>query len=372
MSQTLRLAVPAVIVSALLGCGGTPAAPAGPTTCEIAATPAPLVGTRLATVNGNEVGTVGWEALSARKTPANGTSWTDEEKRAILDEVLADEALFQEAFDRALYQDPKVRKIMVSLLLRSEVYDKVRNEDFTDEQMEAHFRANKAEFVVPEKVQVKRIFVAINSNRTAEAAKTIADGLYAKVTAQPDSFRDVAIESSDGPFARRGGDVGYIDREGKPGLPPDVVARAFLIEEGGFSQPFEAAGGYNILYVPQRRERIERSFEQMRGAVLRRLKNERYEELTNSFVDGLLSKGKVEIDDAALAGWNPASSARTGTQLPRPPQRPAAVEEPVIGEDGKPIEMVHGHPKTGDPFQDMGDANDEAERMFQEDAEMPE
>src|SRR5262245_61432616 len=56
-------------------------------------------------------------AAAARATPA-GPELTKEERRKVLDDLVTEEVLFQEAVAKGLYRDPKVRKIMVNLLLR--------------------------------------------------------------------------------------------------------------------------------------------------------------------------------------------------------------------------------------------------------------
>ena len=40
------------------------------------------------------------------------------------------------------------------------------------------------------------------------------------------------------------------------------------------SEPFKIEDGYNIIYIANRRESVERSFQQMKGAVLRKVKSE--------------------------------------------------------------------------------------------------
>ncbi|HMV66544.1 MAG TPA: peptidylprolyl isomerase, partial [Myxococcota bacterium] len=239
--------------------------------------PETMVGTHLATVNGAPVGSLAFDALAQRQTPADGKAFSADEKKSVLDQAIVDELLFQEAFHRGLYHDPKVRKILVNLLLRAEVYDNVHNEDFTEDQLKAFFESHKEEFVVPEKIQIKRIFLQIGPDMDQAAAEKLGADLAAKIKADPESFTELAQTHSKDPFARRGGDLGYLARDGKPGVPSDIVQRAFNMATGEVSAPFLAAGGINVIYVANRRERVERTYEQMRGSVLRRMKNDKFE-----------------------------------------------------------------------------------------------
>ena len=76
------------------------------------------IGTILATVNGTAVGERDYKRAASRKAPSNGTSLDSQEKVEVLDKLVSEELLFQEAFQRGLYRDPKVRKVMVNALLR--------------------------------------------------------------------------------------------------------------------------------------------------------------------------------------------------------------------------------------------------------------
>lgn len=310
-----RLHLAALVLAATLGgCSGsgtTTTAASGP-----AAPPADTIGTELAKVAGLPVGSTAFNALAARQTPADGAAFSAEEKADILDRAVTDELLFQKAFGEGLYHDPKVRRILINLLLRNEIYAKVRNNDFTAAELEGYFEEHKEEFVIPEKLQVKRIFVEVKADRGSDAAKEIADHTFAQLTANPDSFRDLAIAVSDDPYKRRGGDLGYLAPEGKPGVPPEIVTKAFKTEVGTITEPFLAAGGWNIIQVANKRDRLERTFEQMKGSVLRRLKNERYETLTATYIEGLKGDSTVVVDEAALAALKVDTKARPSLGAP--------------------------------------------------------
>ncbi len=294
------------------------------------------MGDALATVNGSKVGSVGWTQLVDHKQPEDPTGWSDEEKRKYLEELIDEEVLFQEAFARGVYQDPKVRRILLNLLLREQIYERVNAVEFTDQELQAHYEANKDDYIIPEKVQIKRIFVAVaGQERAAEAAKALIDAAYAKVKADPASFRDVATTTSEDPFARRGGDIGFLERAGRAGVPPMVVERAFALEEGGMTEPFEDGGGWNIVYVPARRERVERSFDTMKGSIQRRMRNERFEAEAKAFTESLRAKAAITIDEAAVKAFSPQLPQKPGAMLRPDGMAPAQkFAEPPPGYDG--------------------------------------
>ncbi|MFT4621562.1 MAG: peptidyl-prolyl cis-trans isomerase C [Myxococcota bacterium] len=279
------------------------------------------VGTVLAKVGDGVVGSREFVSAAARRIPVDGVALSTDERKQVLDALVTEEALWQEATRRGLYRDPKVRKIMVNLLLREQVYSQVKGSDFSEEDLRAYFDEHPEEFMVPEKIQVKRIFLAIDDRRSEADALKLATDLHRQIKARPDRFRDLAQEHSEDPYRRRGGDLGYVAREGKPGIPAEVVARAFDLEVGQLTEPFVAGGGANVLLLVNRRERIDRPFSQMKGSVVRKLKNTRFKQLTDTYVGEILTDVTVAIDEAAVAAidlnrmpTNPADEQGDGSE----------------------------------------------------------
>ena len=110
----------------------------------------------------------------------------------------------------------------------------------------------------------------------------------------------MAAKNSEDPYRRRGGDVGFVPKTGKPGFDQAVVDKAFEMKVDELSAPFKTESGYNIVLVANKRERVERTFQQMKGSVLRKVKNERLKELYEQYVASLKTGAKVDIDDAKV------------------------------------------------------------------------
>ncbi len=218
----------------------------------------------------------------------------------VVEQLVLDTLLYQEALRQQLDRDPKVRKLVVNLLLRRDVYGQVSNDEFGEEEMRAYWAAHAPEFVVPEKVQVKRILIRPDDANNVGQARALAQRLRADVLRDPSRFKELAVEHSACPYARRGGDLGFLSREGKPGLDPRVVEAAFALAVGEVGEVLELDGEFHVLLLANRREQVERSFEQMRGSVLRRMKSERYLELYELFAADLRDGARIEVDADAV------------------------------------------------------------------------
>jgi len=241
------------------------------------------------------------EEVASRMVSGDEARTATEALASSIDDAL----LLKAAVAAGHLEDPKVRKVLVNLFLREEIYDGVKNEDFPEEQLRSYFDANRESFVVPEKIQIKRIFL-VGDDRSPLKALAELSAIRDQLVTSPDRFGELATAHSEDPYSRRGGDLGYISREGKPGIPSKVVEVAFGLEIGSVSQIFETEEGWNLVSAVARRDRVERTFDQMRGSVLRKVKNETYKTLTDAFLDSLRAKSEIHVyEERALAATIP-------------------------------------------------------------------
>lgn len=300
--------------------------------------PAPVaaevdIGEVLAEVNGMPVGSTDFAQAASRVSPADGKALTLEERLEVLQTLIDDKLLYEEALRLGLDKDPKVQKVMVNTLLREQVYSQVRNSDFSDDELKAYYEENKEDFVVPEKVQVKRILIRVNETRTDEDAMALAKQVRGEIAADPKAkFKDAAATYSEDPYKRRGGDVGFVSKAGKPGLDNAIVEKAFELDNGQLSEVFRTDDGYNIVYIANRRERVERTFQQMKGSVLRKVKNARLKEMYDTYVQGLKGSATITVHEDKLMGVEIKASRRP-TLDPGGPGGPGELGELGPGRD---------------------------------------
>jgi peptidyl-prolyl cis-trans isomerase C len=305
-----------VLSSALVACDGdSSSGDKGGTPTKPGTTEPEDIGELLATVNGTKIGSVEFEQAAARKSPAEGDTLSEAEKREVLDRLVDEELLYQEALQQGLDKDPKVKKVMVNTLLRQEVYGSVRNSDFSDEELQAYYEAHMDEFIVPEKVQIRRILIKAGDERSEEEARSLAADLRSQIADSPGKFKDLATRHSEDPYRRRGGDVGFVPRSGKPGLDQGIVDRAFELDVEAVSEVFQTDEGFNIIMVANRRERVERTYQQMKGSVLRKVKNEKLAEMYEQYTENLLKKGTVTVDEEQLKATSISAARRAPAAL---------------------------------------------------------
>jgi parvulin-like peptidyl-prolyl isomerase len=280
------------------------------------------VGDVVATVNGAPLGSISFSQSASRKSPKDSNSLSLEERKEVLDKLIIEELLYQSALEKGYDKDPKVKKVMVNALLRKEVYDNTKNSDFNDTELQAYFDANKEEFIVPAKVQIYSILIKVNDDRSDTDAKAKAERIYTELKKDAGKFREVASKESENPYKRRGGDVGVVPKEGKPGLDSAIVEKAFSMKVETLSQPFKTRDGWNVIYIPAKREENVRSYEKMKGSVLRKVKNEKLKEKYDSYTENLKGSAQITVDEAALNKVEVKTSKKPSLQMPNGVQLP--------------------------------------------------
>ena len=273
-------------------------------------------GAQIATVNGVGIGADDFGILASRSTPEDGEKLSLEERKEVLDKLVVEELLFQKALAKGYDQDPKVKKVMINALVRTEVYDSIKNSDFSDEELEAYFEEHKSEFTVPEKVQIYSLLVKVTDELSEADAQAKIERLYGQINKDKSKFREIAKTESDSPYKRRGGDVGFVPKEGKPGLEQEMVDLAFEMKVETLSKPFKTSAGWNVIYIPAKREAKKRSFKDMKGSVLRKVKNEKVKSMYDNYTGSLKTGVAVTIDEAKLQAVDIKTSKKPTLKMP--------------------------------------------------------
>ena len=241
-------------------------------------------------------------ATAASHAVRRGNAGFDfQDRMSLLEELIERELLWQEAMRDAAYEHPRVREVLRNTLLRTRVYDQIQASSFGEDELRAYYELHRQDFDLQERVQVSRLFLAIHETRTEERAREEMGRYRYQLLAKPSRFAEIASAHSEDIYRRRGGDMGYLSAEGKKGVSEEVLTEALRLKAGQFSEVFLAEGGVNLLYAVNRRASLQRPFSQIQGAVLRKLKQERYNEAMRSYVQALRDEADISIERDALA-----------------------------------------------------------------------
>jgi parvulin-like peptidyl-prolyl isomerase len=83
-----------------------------------------------------------------------------------------------------------------------------------------------------------------------EVYKTLIERTETQRSALPSTFAELASKYSECPSAKRGGDLGWFDRQK---MEPKFREVAFSTAPGNVSEPFKGANGWHIVFAEGRR-----------------------------------------------------------------------------------------------------------------------
>jgi peptidyl-prolyl cis-trans isomerase C len=213
-------------------------------------------------------------------------------KRNVLDQIISEKLLIQEAKNRGLEQDKDVleqiknttEQILVQSLIEKEIIGKVKVDD---QEALTYYEENKDNFITKEQVYLYNILV-----ETEEVAKDILEKLKSGV-----DFIEIAKEKSTGPSAAQGGDLGYIS---KGDLIPEIENVVFALEIGSISDIIKSEYGFHILKVTDKKPEVLKTFEEVKEEILPTLLSTKQKEAFDNLLEELKSQVTIEINEEAL------------------------------------------------------------------------
>jgi hypothetical protein len=269
------------------------------TSGEATTAPADLASDVLARVNGMVVGSSDFQQAARRWAARHSGPLSMDERREVLDELVAETLLYQAALARGLEKDLQVRRLMARLFYQQELAASPP-EAIPEDELQRYYEAHLDEFAVPDGVQIRRILIKVTQDRPEDMAKARAELLRAEIVADPESFARLATENSEDPNLPHGTTSHFLRRDEPHWIDHAVVDQAFKLEPGQLSPVFRSSDGYNIVMAVERRERQQRSYEAVRRHVQRKAHEERLKARYERYVDELRSKASIEVDETLL------------------------------------------------------------------------
>jgi parvulin-like peptidyl-prolyl isomerase len=259
-----------------------------------------------------------------------------ERKKELLDALIRNELLAQEAQREGLDKSPAVReaarRAMIQELIKKQFDEKMSGADLGDNELRAFYDAHVDDFVKPERARVYHIFLPIKNAKEKAAARAKVAALFKEIEArqkkgEPNAFQAVALrESKDQLSAPMGGDLRFLTKEELTrSHGPELANAAFELKNpGDILGPIETATGVELVKLQVKTVALNRSFDESKDSIRGRIARERRSKEFDEFVKKLREQSKVSIDEVQLAKVNPAEGATPGAMpLAHPQPAPA-------------------------------------------------
>ncbi|HOW52886.1 MAG TPA: peptidylprolyl isomerase [bacterium] len=236
---------------------------------------------------------------------------TPEKKEELISKIIEGELLAREALKKGAINDPilltklksTISRHYQSVTLQKEIEGNIK---IGDDEMKKYFDEHVKEFVQAEKVKASHILVKFDKNKAGdrEAKMATAKKVLAEVKKKandPNSFNDLVTKySEDEGSKRRGGDVGFFEKTEEGGrMAKEFADAAFALKNiGDISELVESPFGFHIVKLTARREKVEKSFDEVKSRIESTLKAEKrkgsYDETVENIKKGLNFKFNKE------------------------------------------------------------------------------
>lgn len=151
-----------------------------------------------------------------------------------------------------------------------------------DDEVKAHYEANKQDFQKPERVKASHILVD-SKEKAMVVLEEIEKGL---------SFADAASQYSSCPSKERGGDLGFF---GRGQMVPEFEMASFEMQIGEISQPVETQFGFHLIQLNDKEEGGVFDLDEISLDLMKDLTMKKQSELYSAKVETLKGQFKVEI-----------------------------------------------------------------------------
>jgi peptidyl-prolyl cis-trans isomerase C len=248
-----------------------------------------------------------------------------ERRRELLESLVRNELLAQEAARRHLERAPAVReqleRAMVQELLRTEF--EARPAAASDAEARKYYDEHLAEFVRPEMARVAHLFLVADA-RSRASVRAEADKLRREVDdrqrrGDAAAFATAVGNRSNDPATRgSGGSLRLMTRdELAAAVGVEAAQAAFSLQPGEIAGPFATERGFELVRLEVKTAGADRPFsearESIRAQIARRAQGRAYEELLKR----IREKTAVHVDEAALAAAPLTTAAPTATASAR-------------------------------------------------------
>ncbi len=167
----------------------------------------------------------------------------------------------------------------------------------SDEQVQAQFEKDKADYQTPEQRQARHILLKTSADSSPDqkaAQRKKADDILVKARAGED-FAALATTWSEDTSKANGGDLGTFAR-GR--MVKEFEDAAFALEQGAISEVVTTPFGYHIIKVEKIHPAISRTLEEVRPALVTKLQGEQAKpaafQVANSAYEGIISAGSLQ------------------------------------------------------------------------------
>lgn len=145
-----------------------------------------------------------------------------------------------------------------------------KNITIPEDELRLYYEENIESFRVPKQIKARQIFLKVPETTTKEQEEKIKEKALgiAKRAKSGEDFSMLAKKYSEGPSAKKGGDIGYFSKGEMEKTIEDI---AFQMKPGEISDPIRSSIGYHIIKVEDIKKARTKEFKEVRSEILETL-----------------------------------------------------------------------------------------------------
>ena len=202
----------------------------------------------------------------------------------------------------------------------------------SDADVRKFYDDNLQRFEAPEEVRASHILLRLPRDAGADLVKEKkkeARRLQREASKEGTDFAALAREHSEGPTAKKGGDLGWFSRKQ---MVPEFSTAAFRLEPGEVSDPVQSSHGLHVIKVHERKPERVRAYDEVATEIRESLERSRKRDAAIKFMAELREDAKTEQLDENIVE-NPEFVAKPptfkGMNVARDLVAPTSNEEPA-------------------------------------------
>lgn len=291
----------------------------------------------LATVNGQIIDR-DWfvKQMKARGGSKPGQYQSIEQKQALLDYLINQEIIFQQALASGIGDDPVVEKVyknaVIDKFLTEQLDQRLAQVKVGDYEVQAHFKNNQSSYNKPARRRAAIIMVdadkeddeASRSEKREKISKALSG--VADLPEEVTHFGELAkIYSDDRASMYQGGVIGWLINHPARTYKWDhaVIDALFALNQpGDVSDIIETEDAFFIVRLVAAENVKEKSLSQVEQGIKNQIMQNKRQQIKADFMDSLKASAKINIDFDKLASI-PALSPDTPQSDKKPPAMPS-------------------------------------------------
>jgi len=271
------------------------------------------------------------DAFKVEMTRRPGLFGTEEQKQALLDDMVRSEVIYAAARKAGYDQDPEIlvhfKRLIANKFIQDHLEPRLTELSVSEAEIETYYNKHQSDFVTPKKVRAAVIRITLSVTASEEKKSELlyrAEAARAEALEQAHgtpSFGAIAVKYSDDQATRyRGGDIGWIqEKKSRSRWDEEVITALFsLTKVGEISPVITTTSGHYLVKLMEVRESAPRSLAEVKGWISHKILKDKKKQVVDDFYNDLGRRVSITINEELVASIKPPADKSSSKPMAPP------------------------------------------------------